>query len=264
MHERIKSFAEGALAELLASERSVVVSFPFLWERASAPTGCSPRDPSRLLAIGPDLPGTDLLSCFFFQAICQRRQGIFDRLLVAYATSQKVVANLKRRSEAHAAEIAQLQGKLHRLPSFDCCRADSNLCAHFLSVAASALPEVEALKKRVAELEDQLIEWNYLFDEATQVRSQLHLAEVELKSTVERLTSELSSLRMAHQAELNRLLEARMTVEESIQQERNEDVRKLEVATNAHQQALVAARKQDEVALADMHEMDGLIAGKIS
>ena len=37
-----------------------------------------------------------------------------------------------------------------------------------LSVTASALPEVEALKKKVAELEGQLSEWNTLFNEATQ------------------------------------------------------------------------------------------------
>ena len=95
-----------------------------------------------------------------------------------------------------------------------------------------------------------------MFDEATNERSQLHVAEAELKSTVERLTGELSSLRTAHQAKLNRLLEARMTVEESLHQERDEAIRKLEVATNAHQQALVAARKQAEE--------DELIAGKLS
>ena len=110
--KQIKSFTEGALTELLASERSVMVSFPFPWERASTPTGCSPRDPGVLLSVGSDLPGTDLLTCLFFQAVCQRRQDIFDRLLAAYAAIQKALANLKRRSEAQAAEIAQLKSDL--------------------------------------------------------------------------------------------------------------------------------------------------------
>ena len=41
----MKSFAEGMLQKLSAADHSLLVSvFDFLWGRASAPTGCSPRD----------------------------------------------------------------------------------------------------------------------------------------------------------------------------------------------------------------------------
>ena len=120
------------------------------------------------------------------------------------------------------------------------------------------------MKKRVAKLEGQLGERNFLFAKTTQEHDRLRLAEAELKRNAGQLTSELSSLKTAHQAKLNRLLEARMTVEELLQQEHNKAVRKLEAAIEAHQQALVAARKKVEVALTCMHEMDDLITGKIS
>ena len=80
---------------------------------------------------------------------------------------------------------------------------------------------------------------------------------------MDQLTGEVSSLKTAHQEELKRLLEARTTVEESLQKERDEAVRKLEAAAEAHQQALGAAKMQFEVLLADMHEMDDLIIGKL-
>jgi len=83
----------------------------------------------------------------------------------------------------------------------------------------------------VAELEGQLDEWNSLFDEAIRERDRLHLAEAELTKTVDRLTGEMSTLKTAHQDELNRLLEARTTVEKSLQKERDEVVRKLEATT---------------------------------
>ena len=41
----MKAFAEGMLQKLSAADHSLLVSvFNFLWGRASAPTGCSPRD----------------------------------------------------------------------------------------------------------------------------------------------------------------------------------------------------------------------------
>ena len=53
----MKGFAEGMIAKLSAADYSLLVRVSvFLWGRASAPTGCSPRDSGRLLAISPDLP----------------------------------------------------------------------------------------------------------------------------------------------------------------------------------------------------------------
>ena len=45
-----------------------------------------------------------------FQALCDRRQAIFDELLSAYTTSQQNVAALKKTFEAQAAKMHELTG----------------------------------------------------------------------------------------------------------------------------------------------------------
>ena len=67
-HTRVKDFAIAMSQDLQPIDRNHAVSFfnlslffppigkpLFRWVRASAPTGCSPRDSGRLLAIGSDL-----------------------------------------------------------------------------------------------------------------------------------------------------------------------------------------------------------------
>ena len=80
---------------------------------------------------------------------------------------------------------------------------------------------------------------------------------------MERLCGEVSSLKSVHQDELSRLLEAQVMVEETLQQECNEVVRKLEAATEVHQQALSTVTTRAEVLLAGIDEMDDLIACKL-
>jgi hypothetical protein len=45
-----------------------------------------------------------------FQALCDRRQAVFDELLHAYTTSQQNVAALKKTFEAQASKMQELTG----------------------------------------------------------------------------------------------------------------------------------------------------------
>ena len=80
------------------------------------------------------------------------------------------------------------------------CSAVAGLILTFpclLAVAASALPEMETLRKRLSEVSDQITERNASFDGFVQERDRLQVIEAELNGTVERLTGELSNLRRA-------------------------------------------------------------------
>ena len=91
-----------------------------------------------------------------FQALCDRRQAVFDDLLNAYTTSQQNVAALKKTFEAQASKMQELTGDL----CFRTCFFLSFLLiltdyASYLDAAADA-SELEAAKKKIAELEGQL------------------------------------------------------------------------------------------------------------
>lgn len=65
---------------------------------------------------------------------------------------------------------------------------------------------MDALKKRLAELEGQLGERTAQRDEAVKERDRLQLVETDLNARVEKLTGEVSGLKTAHQKELDTLL----------------------------------------------------------
>ena len=52
-----------------------------------------------------------------FQALCDRRQAVFDDLLKAYTTSQQNVAALKKTFETQAARMQELTGNFVLLNS---------------------------------------------------------------------------------------------------------------------------------------------------
>ena len=45
-----------------------------------------------------------------FQAICDRRQAVFEEVLAAYSAGQKSIATLKKNSDTQAAKIQELTG----------------------------------------------------------------------------------------------------------------------------------------------------------
>ena len=121
---------------------------------------------------------------------------------------------------------------------------------------------METLKKRLSEVEDQLKERTASVGALTQERDRLLLVEGELNGTVQRLTGEVTNLKRVHRAELDQLVEARMTVEEGLQKERDDAIQKLEVDTSTHRRAMLAAQGQASEALAALCEMDEQISGK--
>ena len=115
-----------------------------------------------------------------------------------------------------------------------------------LAVAASVLPEMETLKNRLGEVEDQLKDQIATVGALTQERDRLLVVEGELNGTIQQLTSAATTLKREHEVELLRLAK----VEEGLQKERDEAVQKLEAATDSHQRALLAAQGQANEALA--------------
>ena len=129
--------------------------------------------------------------------------------------------------------------------------------------AAGTLPKVNSLQKRVGELESELSERTTQRDAAVKEQIRLQAVESTLTSRVERLIEETSSLKTAHQKELDALLQAWTEVEEALLVEWNAVVKRLEDAQSAHQQELTATKTRANILLLDMHEMDDLVAGKL-
>ena len=121
---------------------------------------------------------------------------------------------------------------------------------------------MEALKKRLSEVEGQLKDQTAAVGMVTQERDRLLVIEGKLNDTIRRQADELNTLKREHEVELLRLVEVRTTTEAGLQKERNEAVQKLEVATSTHQRALRASQGQASEALATLHEMDEHIAGE--
>ena len=91
-----------------------------------------------------------------FQALYGRRQAIFDELLNAYTTSQQNVAALKKTFEAQASKMQELTGNLRfRTPCLLSFLPILTDCVPYLVATADA-SELEAAKKKIAELESQL------------------------------------------------------------------------------------------------------------
>ena len=121
---------------------------------------------------------------------------------------------------------------------------------------------MHALQKHLAELEGQLGEQTAQCVEAMKERDRLQIIETDLNGSVEKLTGEISGLRMTHQKELDTLIQARTVVEEELQKERNVAMKSLQDTIANHQWELSVAKTQADVMLADMNKMDDLIAGK--
>ena len=124
-------------------------------------------------------------------------------------------------------------------------------CLDFLAVAASALPELETLRKKLGEVESQL----KARDEEC---GRLQKVEGELNNTVKQLTNSAAVLKQEHEAELIRLVK----IEETLQKERDDAVAGLEAAKTSHQQALLAAQGQARDAHAALSEIDDQLSGK--
>ena len=124
-------------------------------------------------------------------------------------------------------------------------------CLDFLAVAASALPELETLRKKLDVVESQLKARNDECDRLLKV-------EGELNKTVKQLTNSAAALQQEHEAELIRLVK----VEEALQKECDDAVAELEAAKTSHQRALLAAQGQARDAHAALSEIDDQLSGK--
>ena len=86
------------------------------WVRASAPTGCSPRDSGRFHAICSDLLSNfDLFSfltdsSFNAQAAAEEKRKVFKTLLESYAASLRLLASAQLQVNQQTAKVAELTG----------------------------------------------------------------------------------------------------------------------------------------------------------
>ena len=85
-----------------------------------------------------------------------------------------------------------------------------------LAATASILPEMEAVKKRLTEVESQLQERTTIVGTLTQERDRLLLVETELNRTIQWQVTELSTLKRDHEAELGRLVATHTTTVEGL------------------------------------------------
>ena len=124
-------------------------------------------------------------------------------------------------------------------------------CLDFLAVAASALPELEMLRKKLGEVESQLKARN-------EECGRLLKVEGKLNNTVKQLTNSAAFLKQEHEAELIQLVK----VKEVLQKEHDDAVAGLEAAKTSHQQALLGAQGQAWDAHAALSEIDDQLSGK--
>ena len=89
----------------------------------------------------------------------------------------------------------------------------------FSLAAATDASELEAAKKRVAELEKQLGEKNDQLEGAKTENARLSKVEIELQAQVHKLTSDLAAIKATHAADMQRLLDAREEVEGQLMKE---------------------------------------------
>ena len=118
-------------------------------------------------------------------------------------------------------------------------------------------------KKRVAELEDQLGAKTTQLDATIKERDRLLDVEKELQTKTKQLTSEISSLKTAHQSDMQKLVDTRTEVEGSLRLERNAAVKKLEDATKHYQDDLYLVKATTELALASLQKVDSTLASKL-
>jgi chromosome segregation ATPase len=140
-------------------------------------------------------------------------------------------------------------------------------CALYLAAVADA-SELEAAKKRIAELESQLGEKDgQLGQKATQLEeaktenARLSQVETELHAQVQKLTSDRAAATAAHTAELQRLQEVWATTEGQLVQGRDLAVKRCEEIDGQYQDQIRAAQAKYDLSLACLHRADLALAG---
>ena len=121
---------------------------------------------------------------------------------------------------------------------------------------------MEALKKRLLDVEGRLQERTTALGTLTEECDRLVQVETELNRTVQQQSTELTDLKRDHGTELEQLATVHTTTVETLQKERDEAVAKLETATTKHQQTLLLAQGQASDAMMSVIEMDDKIDGK--
>ena len=136
-------------------------------------------------------------------------------------------------------------------------------CDSYLAAAADA-SELEAAKKKIAELEGQLGERDgqlgqkdAQLESAKAENARLSKVETELQAQVQKLTSDQAAARTAHEAELKRLVDARHEVEGQLMKERDLAVKRVEDMDAQIQ----AAQTKYDLSLASLHRADLALAG---
>ena len=142
-------------------------------------------------------------------------------------------------------------------------------CVSYLAAAAHA-PELEAVKKKIAELESQLGEKDGQLGQITThlenakaENAKLSKVEVELQSQMQKLTGERAAANAAHAAELQRLLDARDEIEGQLMKERDLAVKRAEVIDTQYQDQIRAAQAKYDLSLACLHRADLAFAGML-
>jgi chromosome segregation ATPase len=147
-------------------------------------------------------------------------------------------------------------------------------CAFYLAAAADA-SELEAAKKKIAELEGQLGEKDAQLgqrdaqlgqkdaqlESAKTENARLTKVEIELQAQVQKLTSDHAAARTAHAAELQRLLDAREETEGQLMKERDLAVKRLEEINAQYEDQIRAAQAKYDLSLACLHRADIALAG---
>ena len=140
----------------------------------------------------------------------------------------------------------------------------SDIAVYLSLDAAAHLPEMEAAKKRTAELESQLGEKTTQLGTAEKERDRLATVETELQAKIQKLTSDLAAQKTTHDGEMQNLMNARIETEGQLQKERDLAVKGREDAIAQYQQELRAAQEQVDSALACLHRVDIALAGIFS
>ena len=203
-----------------------------------------------------------------FQALCDRRQAVFDELLNAYTTSQQNVAALKKTFEAQASKMQELTGNLRFqtsfLLSFLPILTD---CVSYLAAAADA-SELEAAKKKIAEVESrlgekdgQLGQKDAQLDSPKTENAQLSKVESELQPKVQKLTGDHAAAGAAHVCLLQRLLDAREQTEGQLMKEKDLAMKRSEEIDAQYQDQIRAAQAKYDLSLASLHRADIALAG---
>ena len=94
--------------------------------------------------------------------------------------------------------------------------------------ASAHASELDAARKRTTELESQLGEKNTQLGDTEKERARLAQVETDLQAKIQKLTNDLSALKVAHAADLQRLLDAREHVEGHLMMERDSAIKRYE------------------------------------